>query len=37
MTAVAIKIRVLELSDLSAIESIEQKAYPTPWSRSMQP
>ena len=35
MTAVAIKIRVLELSDLSAIESIEQKAYPTPWSRSM--
>ena len=35
MTAVAIKIRVLELSDLSAIEAIEQKAYPTPWSRSM--
>jgi ribosomal-protein-alanine N-acetyltransferase len=35
MTAVAIKIRVLELSDLSAIETIEQKAYPTPWSRSM--
>ena len=35
MTAVAIKIRVLELSDLSGIESIEQKAYPTPWSRSM--
>ena len=35
MTAVAIKIRVLELSDLNAIEVIEQKAYPTPWSRSM--
>jgi ribosomal-protein-alanine N-acetyltransferase len=35
MTAVAIKIRVLELGDLSAIEAIEQKAYPTPWSRSM--
>jgi [ribosomal protein S18]-alanine N-acetyltransferase len=35
MTAVAIEIRVLELNDLSAIEAIEQKAYPTPWSRSM--
>jgi ribosomal-protein-alanine N-acetyltransferase len=35
MTAVAIEIRVLELSDLNAIETIEQKAYPTPWSRSM--
>jgi ribosomal-protein-alanine N-acetyltransferase len=35
MTAVAIEIRVLELSDLSAIEEIERKAYPTPWSRSM--
>jgi ribosomal-protein-alanine N-acetyltransferase len=35
MTAVAIEIRVLELADLSAIETIEQKAYPTPWSRSM--
>ncbi len=35
MTAVAIEIRVLELGDLTAIESIEQKAYPTPWSRSM--
>jgi ribosomal-protein-alanine N-acetyltransferase len=30
-----IKIRVLELADLGAIESIEQRAYPTPWSRSM--
>jgi ribosomal-protein-alanine N-acetyltransferase len=35
MTAVAIEIRVLELGDLNAIEAIEQKAYPTPWSRSM--
>ena len=35
MTAVAIEIRVLELADLSAIEEIEQQAYPTPWSRSM--
>jgi ribosomal-protein-alanine N-acetyltransferase len=35
MTAVAIEIRVLELSDLNAIEAIEQEAYPTPWSRSM--
>ena len=35
MTAVAIEIRVLELADLNAIEAIEQKAYPTPWSRSM--
>jgi [ribosomal protein S18]-alanine N-acetyltransferase len=35
MTAVAVEIRVLELSDLTAIEAIEQKAYPTPWSRSM--
>jgi ribosomal-protein-alanine N-acetyltransferase len=35
MTAVAIDIRVLELVDLTAIETIEQQAYPTPWSRSM--
>jgi ribosomal-protein-alanine N-acetyltransferase len=35
MTAVAVEIRVLELADLGAIEAIEQKAYPTPWSRSM--
>jgi ribosomal-protein-alanine N-acetyltransferase len=35
MTAVAVNIRVLELGDLGAIESIEQRAYPTPWSRSM--
>jgi ribosomal-protein-alanine N-acetyltransferase len=35
MTAVAIEIRRLDLSDLNAIEQIEQRAYPTPWSRSM--
>jgi ribosomal-protein-alanine N-acetyltransferase len=35
MTAVALQIRVLELGDLDGIEAIEQRAYPTPWSRSM--
>jgi ribosomal-protein-alanine N-acetyltransferase len=35
MTAVALQIRVLELGDLDAVEGIEQRAYPTPWSRSM--
>ena len=35
MTAVALYIRELELGDLNAIETIEQRAYPTPWSRSM--
>ena len=35
MTAVALRIRPLDLSDLTAIELIEQRAYPTPWSRSM--
>jgi len=35
VTAVAIEIRALDLSDLGAIERIEQRAYPTPWSRSM--
>jgi ribosomal-protein-alanine N-acetyltransferase len=35
MTAVAIEIRELDLSDLNAIEAIEKSAYPTPWSRSM--
>jgi [ribosomal protein S18]-alanine N-acetyltransferase len=35
MTAVALYIRPLELGDLSDIETIEQRAYPTPWSRSM--
>jgi ribosomal-protein-alanine N-acetyltransferase len=35
MTAIALEIRALETSDLEAIEAIEQRAYPTPWSRSM--
>ena len=35
MTAVALRVRPLELGDLGAIEVIEQRAYPTPWSRSM--
>jgi len=35
MTAVAIAIRRLALGDLPEIEEIEQRAYTTPWSRSM--
>ena len=35
MTAVALHIRPLDLPDLNAIERLEQRAYPTPWSRSM--
>ncbi len=35
MTAIAVEIRRLGLSDLNAIEAIEQRAYRTPWSRSM--
>ena len=35
MTATAIEIRRLQLRDLSAIEQIEKRSYPTPWSRSM--
>ena len=35
MTALAIEIRRLSLGDLSEIEEIEQRAYKTPWSRSM--
>ncbi len=31
----SLEFRDLELHDLSAIERIEAKAYPTPWSRSM--
>jgi [ribosomal protein S18]-alanine N-acetyltransferase len=30
-----IRIRRLELEDLNAIEVIERRSYPTPWSRSM--
>jgi len=35
MTAVAIEIRRLSAADLPEIEAIEQRAYKTPWSRSM--
>jgi [ribosomal protein S18]-alanine N-acetyltransferase len=35
VTAVAVRIRALGLHDLDSIERIEQRAYPTPWSRSM--
>ncbi|HEX6763291.1 MAG TPA: ribosomal protein S18-alanine N-acetyltransferase [Gaiellaceae bacterium] len=35
MTTVMIDIRRLDLSDLDAIEEIEQRAYVTPWSRAM--
>jgi len=31
----AVDIRRLTLNDLNAIEHIERRAYPTPWSRSM--
>ena len=30
-----IELRVLQLADLRAIEEIERRSYPTPWSRSM--
>jgi [ribosomal protein S18]-alanine N-acetyltransferase len=32
---VSIDLRPLTLADLAAIERIERRAYPTPWSRSM--
>jgi ribosomal-protein-alanine N-acetyltransferase len=35
MTAVAVEIRRLRLADLGDVEGIEQRAYQTPWSRSM--
>jgi ribosomal-protein-alanine N-acetyltransferase len=35
MTATAIEIKRLQLRDLNAIERIEKRSYPTPWSRSM--
>jgi [ribosomal protein S18]-alanine N-acetyltransferase len=35
VTAVMIDIRRLDLADLDAIDDIEQRAYPTPWSRAM--
>ncbi len=31
----SIELRSLTLADLAAIERIERRAYPTPWSRSM--
>ena len=31
----AIELRRLQMRDLSAIEGIERRSYPTPWSRSM--
>jgi len=31
----AVDIRALELRHLNAIEEIEKRSYPTPWSRSM--
>jgi [ribosomal protein S18]-alanine N-acetyltransferase len=30
-----IQIRPLQMSDLTAVEEIERRSYPTPWSRSM--
>ena len=30
-----VELRALALSDLRAIEEIERRSYPTPWSRSM--
>jgi ribosomal-protein-alanine N-acetyltransferase len=35
VTALAIEVRTLGIADLSAIDAIEKRAYPTPWSRSM--
>jgi [ribosomal protein S18]-alanine N-acetyltransferase len=35
MTAIAVHIRTLRLSDLEDVELIEQRSYRTPWSRSM--
>ncbi len=35
MTAVAIDVRPLSLAHLSEIDEIEQRAYVTPWSRTM--
>ena len=35
MTALGIETRALGLSDLNSIDAIEQRAYRTPWSRSM--
>jgi [ribosomal protein S18]-alanine N-acetyltransferase len=31
----AVEIRALQMRDLGAVEEIERRSYPTPWSRSM--
>jgi ribosomal-protein-alanine N-acetyltransferase len=35
MVQIGYDIRRLQLHDLAAIEAIERRSYPTPWSRSM--
>jgi [ribosomal protein S18]-alanine N-acetyltransferase len=35
MSTTALEVRSLGLRDLGAIETIERRSYPTPWSRSM--
>ena len=35
MSAAGIELRRLQMRDLAAIETIERRSYPTPWSRSM--
>jgi ribosomal-protein-alanine N-acetyltransferase len=35
LSAVVVDIRELSLRDLGAVERIERRTYPTPWSRSM--
>src|SRR5919204_3613051 len=35
MDEARVEFRRLELRDLNAIEAIERRSYPTPWSRSM--
>jgi [ribosomal protein S18]-alanine N-acetyltransferase len=35
MATTALRVRRLQMRDLSAIEVIERASYPTPWSRSM--
>jgi ribosomal-protein-alanine N-acetyltransferase len=35
VTALAVQIRPLAIGDLGSIETIEKRAYRTPWSRSM--
>ena len=35
MVGARLELRVLGMGDLAAIEKIERRSYPTPWSRSM--